>query len=78
MPQSRAELLACDLAEALNDRQTLSIYLLYAKRYPENLLRKILGEVMEIPDQQIKKSRAALFHYLVQKYAPESAKDLRD
>lgn len=78
IPHSRAELLACDLAEALNDRQTLSIYLLYAKRYPENLLRKILGQVMEIPDQQIKKSRAALFHYLIQKYAPKPTKDFRD
>jgi DNA-binding Lrp family transcriptional regulator len=77
-PHSRTELLACDLSEALSDRQTLSIYLLYAKRYPENLLRKILGQVMEIPDEQIKKSRAALFHYLVQKYAPKSSKDFRD
>jgi DNA-binding Lrp family transcriptional regulator len=78
IPQSRTELLACDLAEALNDRQTLSIYLLYTKRYPEDLLRRILGEVMEVPDKQIKKSRAALFHYLVQIYAPKSFKDSRD
>jgi biotin operon repressor len=76
-PKTREELLAHDLASALNDMKSLSIYLFYARRYPESLLRRILGEVKEIPDGDIKKSRAALFSYLIKKYAQDH-KDHRD
>ena len=41
------------------------------------LLRQTLGEVMEIPQERIKKSRAALFNHLIQKYA-QNHKDYRD
>jgi biotin operon repressor len=71
-PGTRLELLAFDLASALNDRKSLPVYLSYARRYPESLLRRILGEVKEIPDRDIKKSRAALFSYLIKKYAQEN------
>lgn len=67
-PTNRQELLALDLAEALNDRQGLALYLSYAKRYPESLLRQVLGEVKEIPSEKIKKSRGALFNHIIQKY----------
>jgi biotin operon repressor len=71
-PGTRQELLAFDLAEALNDRKSLSVYLSYAKKYPESILRRVLGDVMEIPADEIKKSRAALFSYLIKKYAQEN------
>jgi len=67
VPKTREELLALDLAGALNDRRHLSVYLSYAKRYPESLLRGVLGEVEEMPPGSIKKGRAALFHYLLKK-----------
>lgn len=71
-PGTRQELLAFDLAEALDDRKSLSVYLSYARRYPESILRRILGDVKEIPISEIKKSRAALFSFLIKKYAQEN------
>ncbi|MEM2991373.1 MAG: helix-turn-helix domain-containing protein [Halobacteria archaeon] len=77
-PKSREELLALDLADALSDRKNLPLYLSYARRYPEPLLRRILSEVKEVPFEKIKRSRAALFSYLLKKYAKETVKSLGD
>jgi uncharacterized radical SAM superfamily Fe-S cluster-containing enzyme len=74
-PKTREELLAFDLAQALKDRNGFPLYLSYAKKYPESFLRRVLGEVKEIPDRKIKKSRAALFNHLVQKYVKETSKN---
>jgi hypothetical protein len=70
--------LALDIARELNDLKSLPLYLSYAKKYPETLLRKYLGEVKEIPIKKIKKGRAALFNYLIKKYAQETSKNHRD
>lgn len=67
--RTKEDLLALDLADELNDRKNLSLYLHCAKKYPEPFLRRVLGEVKEIPTERIKKSKAALFTYLVKKYA---------
>jgi len=63
--------LALDLAEALNDRKGLALYISYARRFPESVLRRALGEAKEIPIEQIKRSRAALFNHLIQRYAQD-------
>ena len=73
LPKSREELLALDLAKALNDLQGLPLYLSYSKKYPEPFLRKVLGEVKEINSKKIKKGRGALFNYLVKKYANKNS-----
>ena len=65
--------LALDLADELNDRKNLSLYLRYTRKYPESFLRRVLGEVKEIPFERIKKSKAAIFSYLVKKYADKRA-----
>lgn len=67
--ESRHELLARDLAEGLNDRTHLTIYLSYAKQYSESFLRRVLAETKMTPDKKIRKSRAALFNYLMYHYA---------
>ena len=77
-PRTREELLALDLASALSDTKGLRLYLCYAKKYPESLLRKVLGEVKEIPEERIRKSRAALFNHLVRKHAEKATKNHRD
>lgn len=64
--------LAMDIAQALEDQENLALYISYCRKYPLPLLRKVLGEVKEIPAERIKKSRGALFNYLVQKYAKEN------
>jgi len=77
-PKSRQELLALDLASALNDTGSVRLYLSYARKYPESLLRRVLGEVKEIPSEKIKKSRAALFNYLIKQYAKKATKNPGD
>jgi len=71
-PQNQKEQLAVDLASRLEDLRSLPLYLSYAYKYPEGILRKALGEVMEIPLSKIRKTRGALFNHLVQKYAKQS------
>jgi hypothetical protein len=72
-PQDKYQLLALDLAKSLNDYDGLALYISYSRKYPESLLRRVLGEVKEIPAEKIKKSRAALFNHLVQIYAQKSS-----
>jgi DNA-binding transcriptional MocR family regulator len=68
-PESREELLANDLSEALDDQSHYALYLSYAKEYPEPFLRRVLAETRMTPDKKIRKSRAALFNYLLYHYA---------
>lgn len=77
-PRTKKELVALDLAEVLNDVKGYPFYLSCAKKYPESILRKILGEVKEVPSYRIKKSRAALFNHLVKKYAQKTSHHHRD
>jgi len=67
-PRSKKELLALDTAKALGDLKNLGLYLSYCRKYPEDLIRKTLGIVKELPIERIRKSRGALFNYLVQKH----------
>ena len=78
--KAKRKLLAKDLAEFLNDHDNVSLYYSYAKKYPEPFLRQVLGEVMDIPDEKIRKSRKALFSYLIRKHVQEAtaSNDNRD
>jgi hypothetical protein len=77
-PSTREELLAWDLAEALHDTQGFPFYLACAKRYPEDLLRRIAGEIKLLPSHKITKSRGALFNHLIHKYANDTTHHHRD
>ena len=57
--------LANEIADTLNDRDSLAMHLQFARKYQEEFLRKILARVMSIPDSKIRKSRGALFTALV-------------
>jgi len=69
--KGREDRLAVDLAEALDDLDGLPFYRSCVKRYPEQLLWQTFSQVMEVPEQKIKKNRAALFNHLVHRY-PEA------
>ena len=73
----KEEILAGDLADGLDDKLNFAFYLSVARKYPEDFLRKIFSHVRGIPSNKIKKSRGALFNYLVQKYE-NRGKDNRD
>jgi hypothetical protein len=57
--------LAYELASALNDLEALPVYIAFSQTYQETFLRKTLNRVMSIPDEKIKRTRGALFTYLV-------------
>lgn len=64
-----SQLIAEEITLALNDRENFSLYEFYARKYPESLLRKIVADVLKVPEERIRKSRGALFTYLLKKYA---------
>lgn len=73
---SKEEKLARELADALNDSEALPLYIAFAQKYAEAHLRKLLQRVLSIPESQIRKTRGALFTYLVgQNYGKGSSRD---
>lgn len=77
-PRTREELLAADLAHGFQDSRNVSRYLQYAHRYPEPFLRRLLSEVRAVPEAKIKRSRAALFTYLLNHYVETHPAHPRD
>lgn len=73
----REEALARELAESLGDRDRLDRYRRYARGVPEGVLRKCLGQVAATPAERIKKSKAALFAYLLSMHVCERHKNPR-
>ena len=71
-PKNEKELLAWDLANNLNDVASLPLYISYANKYSSGLLRKALGNALDVPANKIRKSRGALFNHLVKKYAGQT------
>lgn len=57
--------LAFELASTMGDHDSIKIYEGFTERFAEEFLRKILARVMAIPERKIKKTRGALFTYLV-------------
>lgn len=57
--------LANEIAITLKDPEALPLYLQYSRKYQEAFLRKILARVMGIEDSKIRRSRGALFTFLV-------------
>lgn len=64
--------LANEIAATLNDPEALPLYLTYTRKYQEPFLRKILARVMSIDESKIKRSRGALFTYLINQHAGNS------
>lgn len=60
--------LAHEIAARLNDPDALSLYLGYTRQYPHEKLREILNKVCSMPDKQIRRTRGALFTFLVKQY----------
>jgi hypothetical protein len=68
MLSTREGMVARDLAEGLNDRKSLRFFFSLALEHSERFLREVYRKAMETPEDRIKKSRGALFAYLVKKY----------
>lgn len=58
---TKEQLLAWDLAVALNDRKHFGFYARLAKTYPEFFLRSILARVKQVRDWDLIKNKGAYF-----------------
>lgn len=71
-PSSSEEALALDIINSLgDDKDSLSLVTHYCKKHPREVIDQAWKEAKAVPPAKIKKSRGALFNYLVQKYAKE-------
>lgn len=61
--------LAQRIAKEFKDEDNLGYYEDLCERFPEHLINRAFSEVRKVPQAKIKKSRGALFTYLVKKYA---------
>jgi hypothetical protein len=66
---TKQEKLAQELADALNDHDSIQFYRECTLKYSEDFLRKKMQKVLSIPEDQIRKSRGALFTYLIRDHA---------
>lgn len=57
--------LAHEIADTLKDRDSITLHLQYARKYKEEFLRRILNKVMSLDESKIRRSRAALYTFLV-------------
>ena len=57
--------LANEIADTLKDRDSITMHLQYVRKYKEEFLRKVLNKVMALPESKIRKSRAALYTFLI-------------
>lgn len=64
--------LANEIANTLQDRDALPLYLRYTQKYKEVFLRRTLNKVMSIEQSKIRKTRGALFTFLVSKYEADT------
>ena len=70
-PHNKREEFAQAIAESFNDQEHLSRYQQACKKYPMAILYRAYSEARSIPAQQVRKSRAAIFFYLIKCYAHE-------
>jgi hypothetical protein len=57
--------LAHEIAYTLHDTDSIQLHLQYVRKYKEEHLRKTLQKVMAIDEHKIKRSRAALYTFLI-------------
>lgn len=63
--------LAKDIAHAFNDQPHLAIYQIYCQNFPVKVVKKAFAQVQAMPSHKVKRSRLALFIYLVKSYAED-------
>jgi len=68
MFSTREGMIAKELAEGLDDTKNIRYYFSVALNHSERYLMEVYRKVQETPIQNIKKSRGALFTYLIKKY----------
>jgi len=75
---SQEQKLAIELAQTLDDIESLLTYQKMVKQYAESYLRGKLAIVMKIPRNEIKKTRGAYFTFLVMQHEKSRRNYTRD
>lgn len=57
--------LANEIADTLKDRDSITMHLQYVRKYKEEFLRRILNKVMSLDESKIRKTRGALYTFLI-------------
>ena len=60
--------LANEIADRLQDPAALTQFLRYTKQFPHEFLRECLNRACSTPDNEVRKSRAAIFVNSVKNY----------
>jgi hypothetical protein len=68
----RANELARTIAEAFSDTDNLATYQILCRKYPDSAVRAAHRAALSVPDEKVKRSRLALFTFLVKKYAADT------
>ena len=61
--------LATEIARSLQEEHRIELYRYIFQKHDESTIRKAFEEVTKVPDSKIKKSKSALFFFLLNKYA---------
>ena len=68
-PKTEGDRLAMEIARSFNDETSLPKYQQLCASHDPVIVKRVFLEVQRIPLERIKRSRGALFTYLVKKYA---------
>ena len=68
-PQTEEDKLAVQIATEFSDLTHLPVYVAFCRRYPQEVIKKAFETTQKYPIEKIKKSKGALFIYLVKFYA---------
>jgi hypothetical protein len=63
-------IVARHLADRLNDQKSLAYYFLLAQTHSHKYLLDLLASILQIPDEKVEVSRAAIFVANVKRHAP--------
>jgi hypothetical protein len=70
-PVTDCDKLALEIAKELGEEKRLPLYRMVCENRSEEIIRKAFNQALKTPAEKIKKSRSALFFYLVNKYGHE-------
>lgn len=70
--QRKENPLARQIAESFQDLNCLRSYIVCCQKYPPAIVERAYQDARSFPQARIKKSRAAIFFYLVKHYAHQA------
>ena len=68
-PKTEGDRLAMEIATTFGDEPSIPKYARLCATYDLDIIKRVFFEVQRIPQEKIRKSKAALLIYLVKKYA---------